>query len=171
MHCYWEGIGKISNLINNFLHESLYLQPSVLNDILRNMPFHLPDNYELLAGTKWENIHLYYDLVKVAMVRNSHNIKMIMSIPLRTANQHFTLHKLIVLPTRISEDKIIKYFPNFLILDFQSARLHSVKGNRCATVHHRQPCGLPSQCNSLWRWNTYLWNRSVFSDRARQQPT
>ena len=81
--------------------------------MLRNVSLHLPENYELVAGTKWENIHLYYDLVKVAMLGNSHNIQMIMRIPFRTANQNFTLHKLIVLPTRKSKDKFIKFYPDF----------------------------------------------------------
>lgn len=36
-----------------------------------------------------------------------------MNIPLSTADQHFTLHKLIVLPTWINKDKFVKYLPEF----------------------------------------------------------
>jgi 3-polyprenyl-4-hydroxybenzoate decarboxylase len=53
-------------------------------------------------------------LVKVAIVGNSHGIRMVMHISLRTADQQFSLYKLIVLPTQISKDKFIKYYPDFL---------------------------------------------------------
>jgi len=60
-----------------------------------------------MAGTKRENVHLYYDLVTVWMLGNAHGVNMLMTIPLKTARQHFALHKLIVLPTRVSENKFI----------------------------------------------------------------
>ena len=39
--------------------------PNVLYSILRNISLCLPENYELIAGTKFDNIHLYYELIKV----------------------------------------------------------------------------------------------------------
>ena len=45
-----------------------------------------------------------------------HSLNMVMNIPLKTASQHFTLHKLIVLPTRIAESKFIKYEHDFTYL-------------------------------------------------------
>ena len=39
--------------------------PNVLYSILRNISLCLPENYELIAGTKFGNIHLYYELIKV----------------------------------------------------------------------------------------------------------
>jgi hypothetical protein len=41
---------------------------------------------------------LYYQLAKVTLVGNAHGIKIIINIPLKTANQHFSLYKIIVLP-------------------------------------------------------------------------
>ena len=41
---------------------------------------------------------------------------MVMTVPLKTASQHFTLHKLIVLPTRVSESKFIEYVHDFTYL-------------------------------------------------------
>jgi hypothetical protein len=41
------------------------ISPSTLQSILRNISLHLSENYELVAGTQWENIHLYYGLIKV----------------------------------------------------------------------------------------------------------
>ena len=38
---------------------------------------HLPENYELTAGARAENIHLYYDFITVAATGNAHHIKII----------------------------------------------------------------------------------------------
>jgi hypothetical protein len=36
--------------------------PNVLHSILRNISLCLPENYELIAGTKFDDIHVYYEL-------------------------------------------------------------------------------------------------------------
>jgi hypothetical protein len=36
------------------------IDPTTLYNILKNVSFHLPENYELIAGTRAENIHFYY---------------------------------------------------------------------------------------------------------------
>jgi len=59
---------------------------------LRNISLHLPDKYELVEGTQWENIYLYNDLITVAVIGNIHSIELIMNIPSRTADQNFNLH-------------------------------------------------------------------------------
>ena len=51
--------GKLSvNLLNR----------TALCNILRNVSLHLPEGCELFAGTRAENVHLYYELVKVAVI-------------------------------------------------------------------------------------------------------
>ena len=59
----------------------------------------------------WQQI-----LWKVSVLGNAHSLNMVMNIPLKTASQHFTLHKLIVLPTRVSESKLIEYVNDFTYL-------------------------------------------------------
>jgi len=56
---------------------------------------------------------IYYDLIKVTVVGNTHGMKIILGIPLKSANQHFTLYKLILMPKQVSKDKFIKYLPEF----------------------------------------------------------
>ena len=68
---------------------------------------------ELIAGTKCSNIYYYYDVIKATVVGNTHGMKIILIIPLKSVNQHFILYKLIVMPKRVSEDKFIKYLPEF----------------------------------------------------------
>ena len=90
-----------------------FINPTTLQNILRNISIRLSENYELVAGTQWENIHLYYDLITVAVRGDVYSIKLIINIPLRTADQNFNLHKLIAMPTWINGDKFVKYHPEY----------------------------------------------------------
>jgi hypothetical protein len=105
--------GKLSvNLIN----------PTTLHDILRNVSLHLPEGYELISGTRAENIHLYYNLITVTVLGNIHSVKIVIHVPLKTVDRHFTIYKLFVFPTRISDNKFVKYsteFPYFGLSDNQ----------------------------------------------------
>jgi hypothetical protein len=55
--------------------------PGALYNILRNISVCLPDNYELIGGTKIENIYIYYEVIKVSIIGNSHGIKLILEFP------------------------------------------------------------------------------------------
>jgi hypothetical protein len=77
------------------------------------MPLHLPEGYEFLARA--EDIHLYYELVNVAIVGVSHCVKLILNALVKTASRYFVLHNIIAIPARIS-DKFSQYllaFPYF----------------------------------------------------------
>jgi len=63
-----------------------FINPTTLHNILRNISLRLPENFELVAGVKVENIHLYYELKIVTVLVNTHGIKVLMSIPLKTAD-------------------------------------------------------------------------------------
>ena len=78
------------------------INPTTLQNILRNVSTHLPEGYELIASPRSDNIYLYYELVSVALIGNSHGIKITVNVPLKTTDQHFTLHKIIVSPSRVS---------------------------------------------------------------------
>ena len=86
-----------------------FICPATLYNILRNVSLHIPENYEWIAGNKMENIHSYFDLAEVTAVGDIHCIKLIINIHLKTANRHFVLYKTVALPTRISENKFVKY--------------------------------------------------------------
>jgi len=107
-----ELLTAAQNILQGKLPTAL-INPTILHNILRNVSLTLPENYELAAGTKQENVHLYYDLVKVSMLGSANGVNMLMAITLKTASKHFTLHKLIVLPTRVSENKFIEYVHDF----------------------------------------------------------
>ena len=85
------------------------LSPNILHSIFRNISLCLPENYELIAGTKFENIYLYYELIKVTTVGNAHGIKLIFEVPLKTESQSFTLFRIIALPTPVLNDTFALY--------------------------------------------------------------
>ena len=97
-------LGKLPmNLVN----------PTTLQNILRNVFLQLPGGFDLILGTKTENNHLCYEIIKVTAIANVHGIKLIVNVPLKTANQLFTLHKIFVLPTRISNNNFVQYLIDF----------------------------------------------------------
>ena len=80
----------IQSIIMEKLQVNL-INPTALHNIQKHS-LHLPKNYELIAGARIEYIHLYYDFITVAAVRNAQNIKIILNVPLNTANRHFVLY-------------------------------------------------------------------------------
>jgi hypothetical protein len=83
--------------------------PNVLYSILRNISLCLPENYELIASTKFDDIHAYYELIKVTSVGTAHSIKLILEVPLKTESQRFTLFRIIALPARVFNDTFMLY--------------------------------------------------------------
>jgi hypothetical protein len=69
----------------------------------------LPENYELIAGTKFESIHEYYELIKVTAVGTVRGFKLFSEVPLKTESQRFTLFRIRVLPVRIINDIFAVY--------------------------------------------------------------
>jgi hypothetical protein len=54
----------------------------------------------------------------VTVLGNAHGIKLLISIPLRTADSYFELYKVIALPTKLTDNKFISYqtdFPYFAL--------------------------------------------------------
>ena len=101
-----QQLSEVMDAISYILRGKLpvdVLNPTTMHNILRNVTFHLPESYELLAGTRAENAHLYYVLVTVAVIGDGHCVQLVLNVPLKTASRYFVLHKIISLPARISD--------------------------------------------------------------------
>ena len=98
------------------------IDPFTLQNILRNVTLQLPDGYKLIPGSKTENIHQYYQIAKVTVAATAHCIKLIISIPLETASQHFILYKITSLPECISFDKFVKHSVEHYYLGIQTSQ-------------------------------------------------
>ena len=96
--------------------------PFIFQNILRNVTLQLPDGYKLVHGTKTENIHQYYQIVKVTVAATAHCAKLIISILLETTSHHFTLYKITTLPERITSDKFVKYSVEYSYLGIQTSQ-------------------------------------------------
>jgi hypothetical protein len=83
--------------------------PNILDSILRNISICLPETNEIIAGTKFDDIHAYYELIKVTSVGTAHGIKLILEVPLKTESQRFTLFKIIALPVLVFNDTFALY--------------------------------------------------------------
>jgi len=90
--------------------------------MLRNISACLFDNYELVSGTRFENIYLYYVFTKVAIIGSLHTVKSVMNVPIKTANQHFTVYKIIALSTRILKYKFFLYHSDFSYFALSSSQ-------------------------------------------------
>ena len=111
-----QQLDELSNAIQSAIHGSLsisLINPTVLLNILKNIPLQLPSGYELIAGDRAENIHLYYELVKVSIAANLHSIKLIISVPLKSTDRHFTLYKVVTLPEQISSNRFVRYLIDY----------------------------------------------------------
>jgi len=86
----------IQSIIMENFPENL-INPTALHNILKNFSLHLQEYYELIAGAMIENIHLYYYFITVATIRNAQHMKLILNVPLNTANRHFVLYKILAL--------------------------------------------------------------------------
>ena len=116
-----ELFAAIQHAIKGKLYVNL-INPTTLHNILRNVSLHLPEGYELITGTRAENIHLHYNLITVTVLGNVHSVKIVIHVPLKTVDRHFTIYKLFVFSTRISDNKFVKYcteFPYFGLSDNQ----------------------------------------------------
>jgi hypothetical protein len=111
--------------------------PKTLHMILRNVSTHLPDGYTMFAGTKWNNIHLYYEYSTVTVLANTHGMGVIVSVPLKTYDRHFTMFRIITLPYKVQGlgqyVQLETDFP-FLLVDEAKQhflRLREAEVNRC----------------------------------------
>ena len=83
------------------------IDPNVLHSIARNI--------SLFAWKLWTHCRYqicYHSLVlwiKVTAVGTAHGSKLILEVPLKTESQHFTLYRIIALPTRVLNDTFAVY--------------------------------------------------------------
>ena len=80
-----ELIGAIQCVLQGKLPVSL-ISPTTLQGILRSVSLQFPEGYELIVGTKLDKMYLYYELVQVSVMGNVHSMKLIVNVPLKTAN-------------------------------------------------------------------------------------
>ena len=87
-----------------------------------NVTKHLPEGYELVVGTRTENVHIYYELAKVSLVANVRSIKLIVSVPPKTTNSYFDLYGIVILPQPIASNKHVRYSIDYTYFGIQHSK-------------------------------------------------
>ena len=116
-----ELIGTVQSVLQGKLPISL-INPTKLQGILRNKSLQLPEGYEFIVGTKTDKIYLYYELVQVSVIGDVHNMKLIVNVPVKTANSQFKLYKVVALPTRVSKTNSVKYCIDCFYFGLENSR-------------------------------------------------
>ena len=94
------------------------ITPRVLHNILKNVSLDLPVHHELIFGTRFDNINLYYQAIEVVLVGDTHHVKLILNVPLKSESQVFELHRLFTFPTEITNDTHVEFKPTYTFLAY-----------------------------------------------------
>src|SRR5215470_16358021 len=100
------------------------LNPTTLGSLLKNVTLLLPENLELFAGIKHNNLYMYYQIVETAILADVHSFKIMLKVPLKAMNQEFKLYKMVVYPTRI----LVNQYARF-VLEYQYLVINSLYQN------------------------------------------
>ena len=95
----------------------------------------MPEGYELIAGTRTEDIHQYYKLSKVSIVANFHCMNLTMHIPLKSVNHSFPLYKIINLSERISPESLFSMLLTIHIWRYKSVNTAIYLSQRKTTAN------------------------------------
>ena len=141
------------------------INPTALHNILRNVSLQLPDGYELLLGTRMDNIYSYYNLISVTLVGDIHCVKIILNIPLKTVNRQFVLYQVIVLRTRISGDKFVMY--SIEHWHRRQPALHPFYTSRLESFYCKPHHYLPSEYSSVHRTENDMSLQYIFPEKPQ----
>ena len=90
------------------------ISPSSLQSMLRNITLHLPEGYGLEPTISINIINCRRcPLLQILSLR------LVLHIPLKSADHSFTLYKIIILPERISPEKFVQYAVDYPYLAVQ----------------------------------------------------
>jgi hypothetical protein len=97
------------------------IAPTLLQSLLRNIVAHLPDGYTLFTGIQLNDMYLFYECIEVTVFADHHNLRLFLTVPMKTFDRHFTLYRLVTLPHRVGNSRnfvqLMVNFPYLLIGD------------------------------------------------------
>jgi hypothetical protein len=105
-------VGALECVLLGKLPVSLF-SPHTLRDILGNVSWKLPEGYECVFGSRYANLYKYYEIIQVAVLGNTHAIRIMLNVPLKTVNRELVLYKLFALPSPVSNNTSVQYRPNY----------------------------------------------------------
>jgi len=85
------------------------IQFNVLQDILRNVTLNLPQGYELVMGTQFNNMPWYVKHVKAALLADLNSYMLVLYFPFTMADRKYELFKVIAFPLRILNTTHVRF--------------------------------------------------------------
>ena len=85
------------------------VSPTTLRELLKNVTLALPEGLELIVELRPNSVYLHYEVIQAIMLADVHSFKLVLSVPLKTVNRQYELYKMVVLPTRISDNAYAQF--------------------------------------------------------------
>ena len=76
----------------------------------------LPEHHELIFGTTFDNVNLYYQVVEVALAGDTDRMKVILTVTLKSESKVFGLYRLFTFPMEITNDTYVEFKPTYTFL-------------------------------------------------------
>ena len=95
------GVCKHEDVVN--WQMVLYFDLFTLREFLRNVTLTLPEGLVLIVGLRSNHVCLYYEVIYAIMLADVYSFGLVLNIPLKLFRQ-YELYKMVVLPTRISDN-------------------------------------------------------------------
>jgi hypothetical protein len=89
------------------------IAPTLLQSLLRSIFAHLPDGYTLFTGIQLNDMYLFYKCIGVTVFADHHNLRLLLTVPMKTFDRHFTLYRLVTLPHRVGNSRNFVQLINF----------------------------------------------------------
>ena len=83
-----------------------FLPPDVLHNTLTNVTLSLPEGSNLIVGSRYADLPLYYQNVKAALLADVNSFLLVISFPLTAVNRNYEIYKVIAFPFKIWNDPI-----------------------------------------------------------------
>jgi hypothetical protein len=80
-----------------------------LQDILKNVTLSLPEGYELVMGTQYNNMPWYIKQVRAALLAKLHNFLLVMYFPLTVVDRKYELYRAIAFQLRVLNKTYASY--------------------------------------------------------------
>jgi hypothetical protein len=144
-----DTLSGLDSTIGGKLYVNL-IAPSLLQFLLRNNVAHLPDGYTLFTGIQLNDMYLFYESKEVTVFADHHNLRLLLTVPMKTFDRHFTLYRLVTLPHRVGNSRnfvqLMVNFPYLLIGDSkQCSLLHTQAHIERCTGKSIQICPVDTQ--------------------------
>ena len=85
------------------------IQFNVLQDILNNVTLNLPQGYELIMDTQFNNMPWYVKHVKAVLLADLYSYMLVLYFPLTMVDRKYELLKVIAFPSRILNTTYVRF--------------------------------------------------------------